>query len=149
MQRLTLLLFCLPRTLNSGEDLLFHRLEIAEIVPERRPQCCHTGEQAVMRGLATQHPPEPLNDIELRTIPEGHDVILIANVWHNYSPERNVALFHRIRQPVSEGTRRLLVDFWTDPTHTEPLAAALMVGGFLLTTGEGDVYSAEEVHGWL
>src|SRR4029453_3106649 len=25
-------------------------------------------------------------------IPAGHDVILIANVWHNYSPERNCAL---------------------------------------------------------
>ncbi len=68
---------------------------------------------------------------------------------HNHSPERNGALLRCVRRAVAEGTRLLLVDFWTDPTHTEPLAAALMVGGFLLTTGEGDVYSAEEVHGWL
>jgi phospholipid N-methyltransferase len=82
-------------------------------------------------------------------IPAGHDVIIIANVWHNYSPEGNCALLRRVRQSVAAETRLLLVDFWTDPTHTEPLAAALMVGGFLLTTGEGDVYSAAEVHGWL
>jgi hypothetical protein len=43
----------------------------------------------------------------------------------------------------------LLVDFWTDPTHTQPLTAALMVGAFLLVTGEGDVYSAEEGRDWL
>jgi phospholipid N-methyltransferase len=82
-------------------------------------------------------------------IPMDHDAIIIANVWHNYSPERNVELLRRVRQSVAEETRLLLVDFWTDPTHTQPLAAALMVGGFLLTTGEGDVYSVEEVHGWL
>jgi hypothetical protein len=83
------------------------------------------------------------------SIPPDHDAILIANVWHNYSPERNVDLLHRVRRSVAAETRLLLVDFWTDPTHTQPLAAALMVGGFLLTTGEGDVYSVEDVHGWL
>ena len=58
-------------------------------------------------------------------------------------------LLHRVRRSVAAGPRLLLVDFWTNPTHTQPLAAALMVGGFLLTTGEGDVYSVEDVHGWL
>ena len=82
-------------------------------------------------------------------IPPDHDAIIIANVWHNYSPERNVDLLHRVRRSVAAETRLLLVDFWTNPTHTQPLAAALMVGGFLLTTGEGDVYSVEDVHGWL
>jgi SAM-dependent methyltransferase len=82
-------------------------------------------------------------------IPEGHDAIIVANVVHNYSPERNVDLFHRVRRSVADGARLLLVDFWTDPTHTQPLFAALMAGGFLLTTGEGDVYSEAEAHGWL
>jgi hypothetical protein len=40
------------------------------------------------------------------------------------------------------------VDFWTDPTHTQPLSAALMAGEFLLAVG-GDVYSADEVSAWL
>jgi hypothetical protein len=43
-------------------------LDITDIVPERRPQRCHAREQAVMCGPATPHPPEPLNDIKLRTI---------------------------------------------------------------------------------
>jgi hypothetical protein len=41
-----------------------------------------------------------------------------------------------------------LVDWWTDPTHTEPLAAALMAGEFLAHVG-GDVYSEEEMNSWL
>jgi SAM-dependent methyltransferase len=82
-------------------------------------------------------------------IPEGYDAIIVANVVHNYSPERNYDLFRRVRRSVADGARLLSVDFWTDPTHTQPPFAALMAGGFLLTTGEGDVYSEAEAHGWL
>ncbi len=41
------------------------------------------------------------------------------------------------------------MDFWTDPTHTQPPAAALLAGEFLVIAGEGDVYSAEEARAWL
>ena len=88
-------------------------------------------------------------DVFTDPIPDGHDAVLIANVLHLFRPERNVALLRRTRERVPEGARLLLVDFWTDPTHTQPLIAALMAGQFLLDTGEGDVYSAEEGRAWL
>ncbi len=82
-------------------------------------------------------------------IPEAHDVALLANIVHNFSPEKNQALFRRVRAAMSEGARLLLVDFWTDPTHTQPLFAALMAGAFLLVSGEGTVYSTAEGRDWL
>jgi SAM-dependent methyltransferase len=82
-------------------------------------------------------------------IPGDHDAIIVANVIHLFSPERNLELLRRIREYVTDGTRLLLVDLWTNPTHTQPLFAALMAGAFLLRTGEGDVYSEEEIRGWL
>ena len=82
-------------------------------------------------------------------LPDDHDVILIANVLHNLLPERNRALLRRVSASAPDAARLLLVDFWTDPTHAEPLTAALMAGAFLLVSGEGDVYSAEEVGEWL
>jgi hypothetical protein len=83
------------------------------------------------------------------SLPADHDAILIANVFHNFLPERNRALLRQAGTFAPAGTRLLLIDFWTDPTHTQPLTAALMAGAFLLVSGEGDVYSAEEVHDWL
>jgi len=47
------------------------------------------------------------------------------------------------------GARLLLVDLWTDPSHSQPSAAALMSGQFLLTSGEGQVYSEQEADEWL
>ena len=82
-------------------------------------------------------------------LPDGHDAVLIANVVHLLSPEHNLELLRRTRDAVPAGARLLLVDFWTDQTHTQPPFAALMAGEFLVITGEGDVYSTEEVSGWL
>jgi hypothetical protein len=83
------------------------------------------------------------------SIPRGHDAVIVANVIHLFSPERNLQRLQRIREPASDGSRLLLVDLWTDPTHTEPLFAALMAGAFLLRSGEGDVYSEQEINSWL
>ena len=81
-------------------------------------------------------------------LPEDHDAILLANVVHNFLPERNRALLRRLGTSAPAAARLLLVDFWTDPLHIQPLTAALMAGAFLLTS-QGDVYSAEEVRDWL
>jgi hypothetical protein len=82
-------------------------------------------------------------------IPAGHDVVLLANILHNFSPEHNLVLLRRIRSSVPDGARLLLVDFWTDPTHIQPMFAALMAGEFLVHSGEGASYSEEEGRGWL
>jgi len=82
-------------------------------------------------------------------LPEGHDAIILANVIHLFSPEHNLALLQRIRERVPDGARLLLVDFWTDPTHTKPTFAALLAGEFQIVTGEGAAYSEEDLRGWL
>ena len=82
-------------------------------------------------------------------IPDGHDVVLIANIVHLFAPERNRRLLQRVRERTAAGGRLLLVDLWTDTTHTQPPFAALMAGQFLLHSSEGDVYSVDEVGGWL
>jgi ubiquinone/menaquinone biosynthesis C-methylase UbiE len=87
-------------------------------------------------------------DFFCEPIPEGHDAVILSHVIHCFTPERNLKLLERLREHVPQGARLLLVDFWTDPTHTQPLFAALMAGEFLLAVG-GDVYSTDEATGWL
>jgi ubiquinone/menaquinone biosynthesis C-methylase UbiE len=82
-------------------------------------------------------------------LPSDHDVLLLSNVVHHCSAAQNVELLRKMRATVQSGARLLLVDLWTDPTHTEPTAAALMSGTFLLISGEGQSYSEQEADGWL
>ena len=88
-------------------------------------------------------------DVLTDDLPSGHDVVLVANLIHYWSPEANTQVLRRVRQAVPDDALLLLADFWTDPTHTEPLHAALMAGEFAVHLKDGDVYSVEEVQGWL
>lgn len=82
-------------------------------------------------------------------LPPDHDLFLVANLVHYWSPEDNHALLRRIRDVAPAGARLLLADFWTNPTHTEPVHAALMAGEFAVHLRGGDVYSVEEIRSWL
>jgi SAM-dependent methyltransferase len=82
-------------------------------------------------------------------LPPGYDVFLVANLVHYWSPDENRALLQRVRSAAGPGASLLLADFWTDPTHTKPVQAALMAGEFAAHLRNGDVYSVDELHGWL
>ncbi len=82
-------------------------------------------------------------------LPSGYDVFLVANLVHYFSPEQNRELLTRIRRVAEPGARLLLADFWTDPTHTQPVHAALMAGEFAVHLHNGDVYSVDEIADWL
>jgi SAM-dependent methyltransferase len=82
-------------------------------------------------------------------LPAGHDVVLLANVAHLLSPAHNETVLRRLREVSEPGTRLLMVDFWTDATHTDPPFAALMAGEFALFSDDGDVHSEDDVHAWL
>ena len=82
-------------------------------------------------------------------LPAGHDVLLVANTVHVLSAPHNLELMRKMRAIVQRGSRLLLVDVWMNPTHTEPPAAALMSGEFLVMAGEGQAYSEQEADRWL
>jgi O-methyltransferase/methyltransferase family protein len=88
-------------------------------------------------------------DIFKDPLPAGHDAVILANVVHLFGPDRVLEMLRRVRKRVPDGARLLLADFWTDTTHTQPVFAALMAGEFLINTGEGDVYSEDDVRGWF
>ncbi|MCA9957952.1 MAG: hypothetical protein KC443_02895 [Anaerolineales bacterium] len=82
-------------------------------------------------------------------VPTGHDAFILANAIHIFSPEKNQAILRKIHAAAPDNARLLLIDFWTDPAHIQPQFAALMAGEFQIFSGEGDVYSVQEVYDWL
>jgi SAM-dependent methyltransferase len=88
-------------------------------------------------------------DVFRDPLPGNHDVTLIANTVHVFSQDHNLELLKKVRTVAASGTRLLLVDLWTDHTHSQPPAAALMSGEFLVMAGEGQAYSEQEVEYWM
>jgi SAM-dependent methyltransferase len=131
-------LFAVLRAFGDLKATLFELPVVAALARQQLGKTPFEGQVEVVQGDFFKDP-----------IPPGHDVVLIAQVMHLLSPEHNLELLRRTRERVPDGARLLLVDFWTDPTHTHPTFAALMAAEFLLVTGEGDVYSEEEARSWL
>ena len=112
------------------------------------------GACAVARQRLSQEPEKARieiveGDVFKAPLPQDHDVLLIANTVHVLSAAHNLELLGKARATAQVGARLLLVDLWTDATHSQPLAAALMSGQFLIMAGEGQTYSEQEADEWL
>lgn len=88
-------------------------------------------------------------DVFKDPLPAGHDALIVANTAHVFSAAHNIELLRKMRTGVLPGARLLLVDLWTDPSHTQPGPAALISGEFLVISGEGQAYSEQEADAWL
>jgi hypothetical protein len=117
-------LFELPGACAVARQLIAHKLEGARI--------------EIVEGDFFEDP-----------LPDGHDVLILANTIHTLSEAHNIALLKNIRTHVEAGARLLLVDLWMDSHHSEPAAALLMSGEFLVVTGEGQAYSEAKADQWL
>jgi len=88
-------------------------------------------------------------DVFKDALPAGYDALIVANTAHVFSVPHNIELLRKMRTGVQPGARLLLVDLWTDPSHTQPGSAALISGEFLVISGEGQAYSEQEADTWL
>jgi hypothetical protein len=113
------------------------------------PGACAVARQRLSHELERPRIDIVEGDIFKSPLPSDHDVVLLANIVHVLSPSQNLELMRRTRATVQATAKLLLVDLWTDSTHSEPFAAALMSGQFLLMGGEGQTYSEQEADEWL
>lgn len=88
-------------------------------------------------------------DVRTDPLPDDHDLVMINNLIHYFDPDHNQSLLSRVAEVSQPRTQLLLADFWTDPTHTSPVPAALMAGEFASYVPDGDVYSVDEISNWL
>lgn len=113
------------------------------------PQVTEVARKRITAAGMSEHIAIATGDAMNDELPQGYDVFLLANLIHYWSPDQNRALLQRVRRAAQPGAPLLLADFWTDPTHTQPIEAALMAGEFAAHLRNGDVYSVDEVRGWL
>lgn len=119
------------------EGTLFELPPVAERARRRLASLVDAGRAAVVEGDVFDDP-----------LPTGHDVLLVSHLLHIFTGDRNEVLLRRLRDSVEAGVRLVVVDFWTNADHTEPVAAALSAGEFYRLSG-GDVYSVDEAREWL
>jgi hypothetical protein len=117
---------------------LYELPHVADLARRRLSDDPHGAQVQIVEGDALFDP-----------IPDGHDVVLLANTIHLFSPDKVQRLFQRIRASVGPGARLVMPEHWMDATHTSPMFSTLLAGTFLLLSGDASTYSVEEGSAWL
>ena len=82
-------------------------------------------------------------------IPGTYDVILLSNIIHGESFERNEHLIAKLAEHLTPSGRIIIKDHILDESRAHPRVGALFSILMLLTTDEGRCYSYKEIRGWL
>jgi len=82
-------------------------------------------------------------------IGSGYDLILVSQILHMFSAEKNVVLLRKCRGALKPGGRVVVQEFPIDPGRTSPPASALFSVNMLVATEGGRCYTADEIGDWL
>jgi acetylserotonin N-methyltransferase len=80
--------------------------------------------------------------------PDGHDAVLLSNIFHDWDPQTNADLAGAAFAALPRGGRVFVHEMLLDDDGAGPLAAASFSVMLLLATG-GRQYAAREVAGFL
>jgi len=79
----------------------------------------------------------------------GYDLILMSNILHLESAERNADLIRRAAAALAPGGQLLIHDWVIDDIHTSPADLAVQAMVLLVCTEQGDCHTLEEFTAWL
>ncbi|MFI6095753.1 methyltransferase [Lentzea sp. NPDC051213] len=83
------------------------------------------------------------------TLPEGYDVVLLSQIFHNYDEEYNRALLDKVWAALPPGGVVIICEHLLNPDRTGPAEAALMGMNMLVAQSGGKNYSETEYRSWL
>jgi len=99
-------------------------------------------------GLANRITIRPANLFE-DGLPPGCDVAVLANVLHDFSPERAQEILRRVHDALPHGGRLLILEIVPDDERRgPPLAVAFSVAMIVHTAG-GDAHTVAQYRQWL
>jgi ubiquinone/menaquinone biosynthesis C-methylase UbiE len=110
--------------------------------------CEYSAEKVEQLGLSGQITVQPGDFFAEPELPEGHDVILLSMILHDWDEPRNLQLLAKCFRALPSGGRLVISELLVDDEKTGPLNAALMSMNMLVGTW-GRNYTVAEYSGWL
>jgi len=88
-------------------------------------------------------------DFHTDPIGKGYDLILISQVIHAYSEEKNVSLLEKARNALNPRGQVAIHEFFIEPDRAHPPVGALFSVNMLVNTSNGRCYAPREMKKWL
>jgi ubiquinone/menaquinone biosynthesis C-methylase UbiE len=88
-------------------------------------------------------------DFHADPIGKDYDLVLISQVFHSYSEEKNCALLEKAHNALKPGGRVVTHEFFIGPNRAYPPVGALFSVNMLVNTSTGRCYTPQEMKKWL
>lgn len=101
--------------------------------------------RAGLSGRIATHPANVFDD----PLPDGCDGAVIANMLHDFSPEKARAILHRVAGALPRGGRLVVMEMAPDDDRSGPPVAVAFALTMIVNTEGGDAYTVPEYRAWL
>jgi len=122
--------------------------ELEAVVVDQPPVAARAGHHIAAAGLAGRITTWPANMFD-DPLPAGCDVAVVANVLHDFSPERARELLGRVHDALPPGGRVLILEIVPDDERRGPPLAVVFAVAMIVNTAGGDAHTVPQYREWL
>jgi len=88
-------------------------------------------------------------DFHTDPVGKGYDLVLISQVLHFFSEEKNCALLEKARNALNPGGQIAILEIFVAPNRAYPPSGTLFSANMLVNTSIGRCYTTREIKKWL
>jgi cyclopropane fatty-acyl-phospholipid synthase-like methyltransferase len=121
---------------------------LESVVVDQAPVLVKTTRHVERAGLSDRIGTHAAN-VFTDPLPAACDAAVIANFFHDFSPERNRLVLRRVADALPPGGRIFLLEIVPDDDRTGPPLAVVFSAAMIVNTAGGDAYTAREYRTWL
>ena len=118
------------------------------IVVDQPPVAAKAAEHIATAGLAGRITTWPAN-LFGDGLPPGCDVAVLANVLHDFSPDRAREILGRVVAALPRGGRVVILEIVPDDERRSPPLAVAFAVAMVVNTAGGDAHTAPQYRSWL
>jgi 3-hydroxy-5-methyl-1-naphthoate 3-O-methyltransferase len=118
------------------------------IVVDQRPVVARAAVHIETAALGDRITTWPANIFE-SPLPRGCDTAVVANVLHDFSPERAREILVRVAAALPPGGRVVIMEIVPDEERRSPPLAVAFAVAMIVNTAGGDAHTASQYREWL
>jgi SAM-dependent methyltransferase len=122
--------------------------DLEAVVVDQPPVTAKAAEHIAEAGLGERITTWPANIFE-DALPPGCDVAVLANVLHDFSPDRAREILGRVVAALPPGGRVLILEIVPDDERRSPPLAVAFSVAMIVNTAGGDAHTVPEYRSWL
>jgi 3-hydroxy-5-methyl-1-naphthoate 3-O-methyltransferase len=121
---------------------------LAAVVVDQAPVLMKTAAHIEAAGLGDRISTWPANVFEDQ-LPADCDTAVLANVLHDFSPERAQEILGRVVAALPSGGRVVILEIVPDEERRSPPLAVAFAVAMIVNTAGGDAHTASQYRAWL